>query len=88
MLTSCSHAPGDLTPLPLQQLQVEREALQASNRRLAEHGLARRPRLHSGKLQLAGKYLELSNLATSCWEKQSQLGESDWGVRVETSGLE
>ncbi|XP_056295311.1 vacuolar protein sorting-associated protein 37D [Pseudoliparis swirei] len=58
----------------LQQLRVEREALQTSNRRLAEHSLARRPRLCSGKLQLAVKYRELSNLATTCREKQSQLG--------------
>lgn len=48
----------------------------ASNRSLAEESLARRPRLCNGKMQLAEKYRELSNLATTCWEKQSQLGES------------
>lgn len=48
----------------------------ASNRSLAEESLTRRPRLCNGKIQLAEKYQELSNLATTCWEKQSQLGES------------
>ncbi|XP_041657534.1 vacuolar protein sorting-associated protein 37D isoform X1 [Cheilinus undulatus] len=56
-----------------QELQVERETLLTSNRSLAEESLARRPRLCNGKLQLAEKYRELSNLATTCWEKQSQL---------------
>nr|XP_019960678.1 PREDICTED: vacuolar protein sorting-associated protein 37D-like isoform X1 [Paralichthys olivaceus] len=56
-----------------QELQVDRETLQTSNRSLAEESLARRPRLNNGKLQLAEKYRELSNLATTCWEKQSQL---------------
>uniref|UniRef100_UPI0037E8FB1A vacuolar protein sorting-associated protein 37D n=1 Tax=Semicossyphus pulcher TaxID=241346 RepID=UPI0037E8FB1A len=56
-----------------QDLQVEREMLLTSNRSLAEESLARRPRLCNGKLQLAEKYRELSNLATTCWEKQSQL---------------
>nr|XP_019960679.1 PREDICTED: vacuolar protein sorting-associated protein 37D-like isoform X2 [Paralichthys olivaceus] len=55
------------------ELQVDRETLQTSNRSLAEESLARRPRLNNGKLQLAEKYRELSNLATTCWEKQSQL---------------
>ncbi|KAM6984095.1 vacuolar protein sorting-associated protein 37D [Tautogolabrus adspersus] len=55
------------------ELQVERETLLTSNRSLAEDSLARRPRLCNGKLQLAEKYRELSNLATTCWEKQSQL---------------
>lgn len=49
--------------------------LMTSNRSLAEESLARRPRLNNGKLQLAEKYRELSNLASKCWEKQSQLGE-------------
>lgn len=49
--------------------------LLTSNRSLAEESLARRPRLNNGKLQLAEKYRELSNLATTCWEKQSQLGK-------------
>lgn len=57
-----------------QDLQVDREMLLTSNRSLAEESLARRPRLCNGKLQLAEKYRELSNLATTCWEKQSQLG--------------
>ncbi|XP_035481912.2 vacuolar protein sorting-associated protein 37D isoform X1 [Scophthalmus maximus] len=56
-----------------QELQVDRETLLTSNRSVAEESLARRPRLNSGKLQLAEKYRELSNLATACWEKQSQL---------------
>lgn len=56
-----------------QELQVDREMLLTSNRSLAEESLARRPRLCNGKLQLAEKYRELSNLATTCWEKQSQL---------------
>ncbi|GLD46388.1 vacuolar protein sorting-associated protein 37D, partial [Lates japonicus] len=56
-----------------QELQVDRETLLTSNRSLAEESLARRPRLNNGKLQLAEKYRELSNLATTCWEKQSQL---------------
>lgn len=54
---------------------MDREILLTSNRSLAEESLARRPRLNNGKLQLAEKYRELSNLATTCWEKQSQLGE-------------
>ncbi|XP_076017292.1 vacuolar protein sorting-associated protein 37D [Genypterus blacodes] len=56
-----------------QELQVDREIQLTSNRSLAEESLARRPRLNNGKLQLAEKYQELSNLATACWEKQSQL---------------
>ncbi|XP_031729969.1 vacuolar protein sorting-associated protein 37D [Anarrhichthys ocellatus] len=56
-----------------QELQVDRETLQTTNRSLAEDSLARRPRLCNGKLQLAEKYRELSNLATACWEKRSQL---------------
>ncbi|XP_027133884.1 vacuolar protein sorting-associated protein 37D isoform X2 [Larimichthys crocea] len=56
-----------------QELQVDREMLLTTNRSLAEDSLARRPRLCNGKLQLAEKYRELSNLATTCWEKQSQL---------------
>lgn len=56
-----------------QDLQVDRETLLTSNRSLAEESLAQRPRLCNGKLQLAEKYRELSNLATTCWEKQSQL---------------
>ncbi|XP_074527622.1 vacuolar protein sorting-associated protein 37D [Halichoeres trimaculatus] len=56
-----------------QDLQVDRETLLTSNRSLAEESLARQPRLCNGKLQLAEKYRELSNLATTCWEKQSQL---------------
>ncbi|XP_071362556.1 vacuolar protein sorting-associated protein 37D isoform X2 [Trachinotus anak] len=55
------------------ELQVDREMLMTTNRSLAEESLARRPRLNNGKLQLAEKYRELSNLATKCWEKQSQL---------------
>lgn len=54
---------------------MDRETRLTSNRCLAEDSLARRPRLNNGKLQLAEKYRELSNLATTCWEKQSQLGE-------------
>ncbi|XP_040907773.1 vacuolar protein sorting-associated protein 37D [Toxotes jaculatrix] len=56
-----------------QELQVERETLLASNRSLAEESLARRPCLNNGKLQLAEKYRQLSNLATTSCEKQSQL---------------
>lgn len=56
-----------------QELQVDRETLLTSNRSLAEESLARRPRLNNGKLQLAEKYRELSNLATECWEKRSRL---------------
>lgn len=67
-----------------QELQVERETLLTSNRGLAEESLARRPRLNNGKLQLAEKYSELSNLATSCWEKRSQIGE--W-TRVRAKGF-
>lgn len=58
-----------------QELQVDRETLLTSNRSLAEESLSRQPNLCNGKLQLAAKYQELSNLATACWEKQSQLGE-------------
>ncbi|XP_029282636.1 vacuolar protein sorting-associated protein 37C [Cottoperca gobio] len=47
--------------------------LLTTNRSLAEESLDRRPRLNNGKLQLAEKYRELSNLATTCWEKRSQL---------------
>lgn len=54
---------------------MDRETLQATNRRLAEDSLARQPRLCNGKVQLAEKYRELSNLATACREKRSQLGE-------------
>ncbi|XP_035522263.1 vacuolar protein sorting-associated protein 37D [Morone saxatilis] len=56
-----------------QDLQVDREMLLTSNRSVAEESLARRPRLCNGKLQLAEKYRQLSNLAATCWEKQSQL---------------
>lgn len=56
-----------------QELQVDREMLLTSNRGLAKESLARRPRLNNSKLQLAEKYSELSDLATSCWDKQSQL---------------
>lgn len=62
-----------------QELQVDREMLLTSNRSLAEESLARRPRLCNGKLQLAEKYQELSNLATTCCEKQSRLGELTGG---------
>lgn len=54
---------------------MDREMLQTTNRSLAEKSLARRPQLCNGKLQLAEKYRQLSNLATHCWDKQSQLGE-------------
>ncbi|XP_037125559.1 vacuolar protein sorting-associated protein 37D [Syngnathus acus] len=57
-----------------QELQVDREMMMASNRSLADESLARRPRLNNGRIQLAEKYRQLSNLATTCWEKQSQLG--------------
>lgn len=57
----------------VQELQVDRDDLLTSNRGLAELSLAQRPHLDSGKLQLSHKYRELSNLATSCWEKQRQL---------------
>ncbi|XP_072231137.1 vacuolar protein sorting-associated protein 37D [Leuresthes tenuis] len=56
-----------------QELQVDRETLLTTNRSIAEGSLARQPRLNNGKLQLAEKYRELSNLVTTCWEKQSQL---------------
>ncbi|XP_041863414.1 vacuolar protein sorting-associated protein 37D [Melanotaenia boesemani] len=56
-----------------QDLQVDRETLLTSNRSLAEESLAEQPRLNNGKLQLAEKYNKLSNLVTTCWEKQSQL---------------
>ncbi|CAF91275.1 unnamed protein product [Tetraodon nigroviridis] len=56
-----------------QELRAEREMLLTSNRSLAEDSLTRRPRLCSGKFQLAQKYGELSHLAAACWEKQSQL---------------
>ncbi|KAM8742338.1 vacuolar protein sorting-associated protein 37D [Acanthopagrus schlegelii] len=56
-----------------QELQMDREMLLTTNRSLAEESLARRPRLCNGKLQLAEKYRKLSNLATHCWDKQSQL---------------
>ncbi|XP_045573121.1 vacuolar protein sorting-associated protein 37D-like [Salmo salar] len=59
-----------------QELQVDREILLTSNRSLAEESLARRPRLNNGKLQLAEKYRDLTNVATACREKQSRLGES------------
>ncbi|CAN9501045.1 unnamed protein product [Ophioblennius macclurei] len=64
-----------------QDLQLDRQALLTSNRTLAEGSLAHRPRLCNGKLQLADKYRELSNLATACWEKQSQL---DSGVQKQS----
>ncbi|XP_037323937.2 vacuolar protein sorting-associated protein 37D [Pungitius pungitius] len=67
----------------LQELQVDREALQTTNRSLAEDSLARQPRLCNGKVQLAEKYRELSNLATACREKRSQLG-----TRGEKRGLQ
>lgn len=54
---------------------MDREMLLTTNRSLAEESLARRPRLCNGKLQLAEKYRQLSNLTTRCWDKQSQLGE-------------
>ncbi|XP_051903577.1 vacuolar protein sorting-associated protein 37D-like [Hippocampus zosterae] len=57
-----------------QELQIDREMMMASNRSLADDSLARRPCLNNGRLQLAEKYRELSNVATTCWEKQSQLG--------------
>uniref|UniRef100_A0A3Q3JP68 VPS37 C-terminal domain-containing protein n=1 Tax=Monopterus albus TaxID=43700 RepID=A0A3Q3JP68_MONAL len=57
----------------LQDLHLDRETLLTSNRSLAEESLARQPRLNNGKLQLAEKYRELSKIATTCWEKQSQL---------------
>ncbi|XP_019727871.1 vacuolar protein sorting-associated protein 37D isoform X2 [Hippocampus comes] len=60
-----------------QELQIDREMMMASNRSLADDSLARRPRLNNGRLQLAEKYRELSNVATTCWEKQSQLGARD-----------
>ncbi|CAL8364587.1 unnamed protein product [Lota lota] len=56
-----------------QELQLQRESLLASNRGLAEESLAHRPPLNTGKLQLAEKYRQLSNLTTACWEKQRQL---------------
>lgn len=55
---------------------MERETLLSSNRSLAEESLSRRPRLCNGRVQLAQKYRELSGLTQTCWEKQSQLGES------------
>lgn len=68
-----------LSIFQFQELQVDRETMLVSNRSLAEESLTRRPRLCNGKIQLAEKYQELSNLATTCWEKQSQLGESTAG---------
>lgn len=59
----------------LQELQVDRETQLTCNRSLAEESLAQQPRLNNGKLQLADKYRELSNLTKTCWEKQSRLGE-------------
>uniref|UniRef100_A0A8C9Y704 VPS37 C-terminal domain-containing protein n=1 Tax=Sander lucioperca TaxID=283035 RepID=A0A8C9Y704_SANLU len=59
--------------LQMSCLSDQQEMLQTTNRSLAEESLARQPRLYNGKLQLAEKYRELSNLATTCWEKQSQL---------------
>lgn len=56
-----------------QELQLERENLQTSNRSLAERSLTQRPRLDAGKLQLSHKYRQLSELTASCWEKQSML---------------
>uniref|UniRef100_A0A3Q1ANT0 VPS37 C-terminal domain-containing protein n=1 Tax=Amphiprion ocellaris TaxID=80972 RepID=A0A3Q1ANT0_AMPOC len=67
---------GQVRCLPdgvFQELQVDRETLLTTNRSVAEESLARRPRLNNGKLQLAEKYRELSNLATTCWEKQRSL---------------
>ncbi|KAM6970200.1 vacuolar protein sorting-associated protein 37D [Aplochiton taeniatus] len=55
-----------------QDLQADRETLLTTNRSLAEESLTRRPRLNNGKVQLAEKYRELSNLATTYREKQSQ----------------
>ena len=69
------HGFNQAVSVQFQELQVDREMLLTTNRSLAEESLARRPRLNNGKLQLAEKYRELSNLATTCWEKQSQLGE-------------
>ncbi|CAB1415518.1 unnamed protein product [Pleuronectes platessa] len=68
-----------------QDLQVDRETLLTSNRSLAEESLARRPRLNNGKLQLAEKYRELSSLATTCWEKQSQLVHSRGKIHIRAS---
>ena len=65
----------DFVCVQFQELQMDREMLLTTNRSLAEESLARRPRLCNGKLQLAEKYRQLSNLATRCWDKQSQLGE-------------
>ncbi|CAL8398799.1 unnamed protein product [Boreogadus saida] len=56
-----------------QELQLQRESLLASNRGLAEESLARRPPLNTGKLQLAEKYRQLSDLTTVCREKRKQL---------------
>ncbi|XP_077596006.1 vacuolar protein sorting-associated protein 37D-like isoform X1 [Stigmatopora nigra] len=66
-----------------QELQVDREMMLVSNRSLADNSLARQPRLNNGRIQLAEKYRELSNLANVCWEKQSQLG-----TRVEKHSLQ
>ncbi|KAK1882331.1 Vacuolar protein sorting-associated protein 37D [Dissostichus eleginoides] len=69
-----------------QDLQVDREMLLSTNRSVAEESLARQPQLNNGKLQLAEKYRELSNLATTCWEKQSQLGEFEKVDKEEEGG--
>uniref|UniRef100_I3K6N3 VPS37 C-terminal domain-containing protein n=2 Tax=Oreochromis TaxID=8139 RepID=I3K6N3_ORENI len=74
-LCHCPNTFSVLCSAVFQELQFDREMLLTSNRSLAEESLARRPRLNNGKLQLAEKYRELSNLATTCWEKQSQLGK-------------
>ena len=63
--------------LQFQELQLQRESLLASNRGLAEESLARRPPLNTGKLQLAEKYRQLSDLTTVCREKRKQLGKQE-----------
>uniref|UniRef100_A0AAV2J610 VPS37 C-terminal domain-containing protein n=1 Tax=Knipowitschia caucasica TaxID=637954 RepID=A0AAV2J610_KNICA len=68
-----SHSYMTLVCVQFQELQQDRESLLTSNRSLAEVSLLQRPRLHTGRGRLHHKYQEMSNLATSCCDKQSKL---------------
>ncbi|XP_064425085.1 vacuolar protein sorting-associated protein 37D [Latimeria chalumnae] len=57
----------------VQDLQLEREMLQAVNHSMAEENLSLKPRLENGKLNLASKYQELGETLVACRQKQSRM---------------
>ncbi|XP_041054331.1 vacuolar protein sorting-associated protein 37D [Carcharodon carcharias] len=57
----------------LQTLQLEREMILASNRRMAEDNLSLQPRLDDKKLHLARKYQELQEVTVVYEDKQRKL---------------